>query len=77
MDIKIRSEETQSFNKSLFNPGVTKIEKKFRWVAPNWSWFKLNTDGTHKTSGLSSAGDLIRNHCGEWITSFGMNIGLR
>lgn len=53
-----------------------KIEKYFGWVAPNWPWFKLNIDGAHKSSVLSSAGGLTRNYCGEWITGFGRNIGV-
>lgn len=69
MDIEIRIEEIHNFNKSLFNPSAMKIVKYFAWVAPNWLWFKLNTDGTHKSSGLSSAGSLIRNYCGQWITN--------
>ncbi|KAL9441420.1 hypothetical protein AB3S75_019997 [Citrus x aurantiifolia] len=53
-----------------------KIEKYFGWVAPTWHWFKLNTDGARKSSGLSSAGGLIRNCYGEWIIGFEMNIGV-
>ncbi|KAH9792364.1 putative ribonuclease H protein [Citrus sinensis] len=76
MDIKIRTEEIQKVNQSCLVHVAMKIEKYFGWVAPTWPWFKLNTDGAHKSSGLSSAGGLIRNCNGEWTIGFGMNIGV-
>ena len=76
MDIKIHTEKIQKVNQSLFVAAATKIEKYFGWVAPNWPWFKLNTDGACKSSGLPSVRDLIRNYYGEWIIGFGMNIGV-
>ena len=65
MDIKIRTGAIQKVNESLLVPAAVKIEKYFGWMAPTWHWFKLNRDGAHKSSGLSSAGGLIRNCCGE------------
>ena len=76
IDIKCRTEEIQKINQSLFVPADMKVEKHFGWVAPSWPWFKLNTDGSHKSSGLSSVGGLIQNCDGEWIIGFGMNIGV-
>ena len=76
MDIKCHTKEIQKINRSLFGLVDMKVEKHFGWVAPSWPLFKLNTNGTHKSSGLSSAEGLIWNYDGEWIICFGMNIGV-
>ncbi|KAH9757474.1 reverse transcriptase domain-containing protein [Citrus sinensis] len=38
-------------------------------------WCTLNTDGAHRVHGTSTAGGLIRDHLGRWLTRFGMMIG--
>ena len=52
------------------------IERLITWKLPNWPWCKLNTDGARKELGASSAGGLIHNHQGMWLTGFGFNIGV-
>lgn len=37
----------------------------------------MNIDGTRSgTSGKISAGGVIRNHCGDWIAGFQVNLGI-
>lgn len=46
------------------------------WSLPEEGWVKLNTDGAYKSRyKLASAGGLIRDHNGCWITGFKMKIG--
>ncbi|KAH9720545.1 proline transporter 2 [Citrus sinensis] len=52
-----------------------KTERWIYWQPPRWPVLKLNTDGALKSSGLASAGGLVRNYCGEWVCGFSMNLG--
>lgn len=56
--------------------GSKRLERWIGWSPPTWPWCKLNTDGTKKTSGVASAGGILRDQSGNWITGFGMNIGI-
>ena len=51
-------------------------EKLVGWFPPLVHWLKLNTDGAFKASiGMASAGGIIRDKNGDWITGFAMHIG--
>ncbi|KAH9776498.1 proline transporter 2 [Citrus sinensis] len=52
-----------------------KTERWIYWQPPRWPFLKLNTDGALKSSGLASAGGLVRNYCGEWVCGFSMKLG--
>lgn len=46
------------------------------WEPPENGWLKLNTDGARKAStGLANAGGLVRDHAGNWIWDYIVNIG--
>ncbi|XP_031101801.1 uncharacterized protein LOC116005700 [Ipomoea triloba] len=46
------------------------------WSPPQLNYVKMNSDGARKSStGLASAGGLIRDHRGRWIVGFTVNIG--
>lgn len=42
---------------------------------PAWPWCTLNTDGAHEANGVSTAGGVIRDFSGRWLSGFGMMIG--
>lgn len=44
------------------------------WAPPPDNFFKLNSDGSLR-DGIATAGGIIRNHRGEWVAGFSMNIG--
>lgn len=44
------------------------------WSPPPEDFYKLNSDGSLK-EGISTAGGIIRNHLGNWVSGFSMNIG--
>ncbi|GKV49295.1 hypothetical protein SLEP1_g56052 [Rubroshorea leprosula] len=47
-----------------------------RWKRPDEGWVKLNTDGSFNRDGNSaSAGGLIRDSLGDWISGFTVNVG--
>ncbi|XP_019168955.1 PREDICTED: uncharacterized protein LOC109164864 [Ipomoea nil] len=47
------------------------------WKAPSEGWCKLNTDGARKAAtGLASAGGVLRDHEGAWLTGFTSKIGI-
>ncbi|GKV23775.1 hypothetical protein SLEP1_g33471 [Rubroshorea leprosula] len=47
-----------------------------RWFPPNFPFLKLNTDvAMSQASGNASAGGLIRDHGGQWLHGFAINIG--
>ncbi|KAH9649730.1 putative ribonuclease H protein [Citrus sinensis] len=45
------------------------------WLCGNVDDCTLNTDGAHKANGVSTAGGLIRDYLGRWITGFGLMLG--
>lgn len=46
------------------------------WEKPQQQWFKLNTDGSVLNNANASAGGVIRDHHGNWVSGFSTNIGL-
>ena len=75
MEVNNRSEELFVLHKSLARQRTPKTERWICWQPPRWPFLKLNTDGALKSSGLASAGGLVRNYCGEWVCGFSMNLG--
>lgn len=61
MDVHSRTEEITLTHDFLKKQQSNKIEKLIHWQPPTWPYFKLNTDGALKRSGLASAGGLVRN----------------
>lgn len=48
-----------------------------KWQKPPFGWYVLNTDGAVKhETGLASAGGLIRDSNGVWISGFAMKVGI-
>ena len=46
------------------------------WDLPPKGWYEINSDGTMKTSsGISSAGGLLRDDQGRWMAGFAVNLG--
>ncbi|GLT71848.1 hypothetical protein SLA2020_438390 [Shorea laevis] len=60
-------------------PFPEKIQREPRlicWEKPPEGYFKLNTDGSaHGNPGPASAGGVIRDHMGRWISGFACKIG--
>ncbi|GKV24486.1 hypothetical protein SLEP1_g34094 [Rubroshorea leprosula] len=53
-----------------------RLPRWVRWLPPNFPFLKLNTDGAmSQASGNASAGGLIRDHGGQWLHGFAINIG--
>ncbi|GKU89943.1 hypothetical protein SLEP1_g4011 [Rubroshorea leprosula] len=53
-----------------------RLPRWVRWSPPNFPFLKLNTDGAmSQASGNASAGGLIRDHGGQWLHGFAINIG--
>ncbi|KAL6141435.1 hypothetical protein ACLB2K_059723 [Fragaria x ananassa] len=47
------------------------------WKKPPANFFKLNVDGTRVSPiGKIGAGGVIRNHYGDWISGFQINLGV-
>ena len=76
MDIMSRAEVIHRLTITFEVKHNSRMEKYFGWVPPTWPFFKSNTDGVRKYSGVASAGGLIRNTVGEWIEGFSINIGI-
>ncbi|KAL9438044.1 hypothetical protein AB3S75_023834 [Citrus x aurantiifolia] len=75
VDVHTRAEEIHKLHN---HPLITKnirVHKWISWHPPTWPWCTLNTDGAHRFHGTSTAGGLIRDHLGLWLTGFGMMIG--
>ena len=54
----------------------TKQSRLIGWDAPPMGWIKVNSDGARKSSsGLASAGGLLRDDQGRWVTGFAVNLG--
>ncbi|CAA0818851.1 Polynucleotidyl transferase- ribonuclease H-like superfamily protein [Striga hermonthica] len=61
---------------NLRSLGVERGVRLIRWEAPVDGTFKVNTDGCFiSTSGMATAGGLVRDAGGRWIGVFTMNIG--
>ncbi|XP_062013929.1 uncharacterized protein LOC133730329 [Rosa rugosa] len=49
----------------------------FSWTRPPEGFYKLNVDGTRiASSGMIGAGGVIRDHIGNWIIGFQINLGI-
>ena len=75
VDVSFRAEEMSKIHSHCLVTGRLKIDKWIRWHPPEWPSCTLNTDGAHKANGVSTAGGLIRNFSGRWITGFGLMLG--
>ncbi|KAL6204896.1 hypothetical protein ACLB2K_022163 [Fragaria x ananassa] len=61
---KLKSNENSMFSYTMLS-----------WKRPPENFFKLNVDGTRTSpSGKIGAGGVIRNHCGDWIIGFHINL---
>lgn len=74
-DVSMRAMEIHRIHNSLMCTGIERSVQWIAWSPPIWPWCKLNTDGAAKSTGASSAGGLIRDHNGNWLAGFCMNIG--
>ncbi|KAH9793075.1 putative ribonuclease H protein [Citrus sinensis] len=66
------------FNQVSMDPNVVLMDvftRTISWKPPDWPWCALNCDGAHNREGISTAGGLIRDHFGRWLSGFGMMIG--
>ncbi|CAA0816163.1 Polynucleotidyl transferase- ribonuclease H-like superfamily protein [Striga hermonthica] len=60
----------------ILGDSTTRVSRMIRWIAPPEGWFKMNSDGAFNAStGMATAGGLIRNSYGQWVRGFTMNIG--
>ncbi|KAK9181143.1 hypothetical protein WN944_024280 [Citrus x changshan-huyou] len=75
VDVSLRAEEMSKIHNHCLVTGRLKIDKWIRWHPPDWPWCTLNTDGAHKANGVSTAGGLIRDYSGRWLTGFGLMLG--
>lgn len=52
------------------------MEIQVNWEPSTEEWVVLNTDGVYKASlKLASCGGVLRNHRGEWMDGFSVNLG--
>ncbi|KAH9763649.1 putative ribonuclease H protein [Citrus sinensis] len=75
-DIRVRAEEIIRTSEAFQSDRDLRIQKMFGWLPPRWPYYKLNSDGARKGSGLAGAGGLIRDATGKWHGGFCMNIGI-
>ncbi|KAH9781703.1 reverse transcriptase domain-containing protein [Citrus sinensis] len=75
VDVHSRAEETHKLHNSPLVTRNIRANKWISWHPPEWPWCTLNTDGAHKSDGISTTGGLIRDHLRRWIFGFGMMIG--
>ena len=57
-----------------------RIPRIIKWIAPLEPFIKLNTDGSvigNRNPILASAGGLLRNSNGTWISGFSLKMGIR
>ena len=56
---------------------IVRSEVLIRWKFPNPGWVKLNSDGaSHGNPGQATAGGVVRNEHGDWLTGFAANLGI-
>lgn len=70
-----RAEEIQKVNTFPISQQPQRKEILVGWLPPTWRWCKLNIDGAYKSTGNSSAGGVIRDSFGNWISGLCMTIG--
>lgn len=55
-----------------------KVQVFFAWEPPSNGQFKLNVDGSRRSSsGCIGAGGAIRNSSGDWVSGFSVSLGER
>ena len=74
-DVKACTEEVILLIGSSLILTNRKVNKWIGWSFPTWPWCKLNSDGACKATSVAAAGGLIRDHNGQWVAGFGMNLG--
>ncbi|CAL1354257.1 unnamed protein product [Linum trigynum] len=58
------------------NSKPARTETLIGWVAPATGWWKLNTDGAAQSNpGMATAGGVLRNCWGDWISGFCSKLG--
>ncbi|CAL9023430.1 unnamed protein product, partial [Prunus brigantina] len=58
------------------NGGANKVQVLLAWVPPEIDMVKLNIDGSRRGStGAIGAGGVLRDHWGQWIGGFAVNLG--
>ncbi|CAN1766194.1 Putative ribonuclease H protein At1g65750, partial [Linum perenne] len=63
-------------DKSLGQVPSTRISTEITWDPGPYGWITLNTDGSVKHStGIATAGGLLRNHLGQCCAAFSANLG--
>ncbi|XP_052290822.1 uncharacterized protein LOC127900258 [Citrus sinensis] len=75
MDVFTRTAEMHKIHTHPLTTGYIRVTRWISWKPPDWPWCSLNTDGAHNRGGISTAGGLIRDHMGCWLSGFGMMIG--
>lgn len=73
-DVYVQVEEIHSVYLALKPIGASLIDKWIGWIPPSSSGFKLNTDGSRKSSRMARADGLIREAQGRCCGAFCMNI---
>ncbi|KAH9662821.1 hypothetical protein KPL70_019476 [Citrus sinensis] len=77
-DIRVRGKEIiRTFDVFQSDRGF-RVQNMFRWLRlpPRWPYYKLNSDGARKRSGLAGACGLIWDATGRWHGGFCMNIDI-
>ena len=64
VDVHSRTEETHKLHNSPLVTRNIRANKWISWQPSEWPWCTLNTNGAHKSDGISTVGDLIRDHLG-------------
>ncbi|KAK9224896.1 hypothetical protein WN943_009936 [Citrus x changshan-huyou] len=75
-DIRVRAEEIIRTSEAFHSDRGLRVQKMFGWLPPRWPYYKLNSNGARKGSGLAGAEGLIRDATGRWHGGFCMNIGI-
>ncbi|GLT50759.1 hypothetical protein SLA2020_242210 [Shorea laevis] len=58
------------------SPTTFRQQRWVSWIPPKAGWYKLNSDGSYSvTQNSASAGGLIRDNFGSWISGFTVNVG--
>ena len=75
-DIRVRAKEILRTFEAFQSDRGLRVQNMFGWFPPRWPYYKLNSDGARKGSGLAGARGLIRDATGRWHGGFCMNIGI-
>ncbi|KAH9706792.1 putative ribonuclease H protein [Citrus sinensis] len=74
-DISLCAAEICKIYNHTLVTGKTRAAQWIRWIPPAWPWCTLNTDRALKANEVSTAGGVIRDFSGRWLSGFGMMIG--